>query len=450
MDDLALDELGDRVCELSAHIAAAQYRWLRMLSSFDRREGWKQWGMRSCAHWLNWRCGFDLRSAREKVRVARALDDLDLICEAFSRGEVSYSKVRAITRIATPETEADLLMFARHGTTQHVEKIVRGYRRYLPASDAEARHERRYVDYRYAEDGSVVIKARLDPEEGELVIQALRKVQDEVRHIRRSAESREDGSAEPRRDRADALTEIARRALNGSGEPPSTGDRYTVMVQVDAEVLAGGDGACHLDSGASLSAATAERLICDGAILPIVTNPDGEILSVGRKTRKIPRASRRALLRRDDGCRYPGCTHKAHLDGHHIKPWSRGGETSLANLVLLCSFHHRLVHEGGVSLRVEPDGRFTFIRADGQVIETAALSVEPGGVEAANHKRGLKIDQSTSLPKWWGDPCDYSVAIDGLMRKTGERLKGADGGSAEPLLEGAEYAERVSCTSGCL
>jgi hypothetical protein len=132
IDSIPLDELGDRICELSAHIAAAEYRWLRLLSAFDRRQGWAPWGCRSCAHWLNWRCGLDLRSAREKVRVARALDDLPVVCEAFSRGEVSYSKVRAITRIATPQTENDLVMFARHGTTAHVEKIVRSYRRLAP------------------------------------------------------------------------------------------------------------------------------------------------------------------------------------------------------------------------------------------------------------------------------------------------------------------------------
>ncbi|MGH7857916.1 MAG: DUF222 domain-containing protein, partial [Candidatus Binatia bacterium] len=256
MDELSTDDLADRLCELSAHISAAQYRWLRLLAAFDRRRGWAEWGCRSCAHWLNWRCGFDLRSAREKVRVARALDDLPLVCEAFSRGEISYSKVRAITRIATPATEAELLSFARHGTTQHVEKIVRGYRRSLPHDEEVARRERRYVEWRYDEDGSVVIRAKLSPEEGALVIEALRKVKEEVRSTRRAGAEAEDGSAEPPRDRADALTEIARRELAGGRKGTSTGDRYLVNVHVDASVLAGGDGACHLEDGAALGAQT--------------------------------------------------------------------------------------------------------------------------------------------------------------------------------------------------
>jgi hypothetical protein len=420
--ELSLDELADRLCKLSAHIAAAHYRWLRLLADFDRRQGWAQWGCRSCAHWLNWRCGLDLRSAREKVRVARALDDLPLICEAFSRGEVSYSKVRAMTRIATAATEADLLTFARHGTTQHVEKIVRGYRRSLPLEQAERRHERRFLEERYGDDGSATIVARLDPEEAALVMEALRKVQDEVRAVRRAAEQREDGSAEPPVDRAEALVELARRELSGARTGASTGDRYTVMVHVAADE-------CYLEDGSVLAAETVERLTCDGSLVRVVEDESGSPLSVGRKTRTIPSAIRRALRVRDGGCRFPGCTHKAFVDGHHIRHWSKGGETALSNLVLLCSFHHRLLHEGTVSVNAEVDGRFTFRTAAGELIETAALSVDPGGVEAENRELGLAIDASTSVPRWYGEPCDYSVAIEGLLARR------SSSGSAEPPAE---------------
>ena len=434
MDDLSLDEIGDRLCELSAHIAAAQYRWLRLLAAFDRRNGWAQWGCRSCAHWLNWRCGLDLRSAREKVRVARALDDLPLICEAFSRGEVSYSKVRAMTRIATPRTEADLLMFARHGTTQHVEKILRGYRRSIPLEEAERRHERRYVTWRYTEDGSIEISVRLDPEEGALVLQALRRVQDEVREVRRAAEQREDGSAEPRADRAEALVEIARRELSGGRRQSPSADRYTVMVHVDEPVLSDGDGACHLEDGSALSAEAARRMTCDGAVVQVVDGHDGEPLSVSRKTRTIPASIRRALRLRDGGCRFPRCTHKAFVDGHHIKHWSHGGETALSNLVLLCSFHHRLLHEGGASVQRELDGRFTFRTGAGRLIETAAVSVETGGIEAANAGLGLRIDATSVAPCWDGGRCDYGVAVAGLLLRDGHGrpIKGQNG-SAEPF-----------------
>jgi hypothetical protein len=362
MDDVSLDELGDQICELAAHISAAQYRWLRKLSSFDRRRGWARWGCRSCAHWLNWRCGLDLRSAREKVRVARALDDLPKICEAFSRGELSYSKVRAITRIATSKTEDELLVLARHGTTQHVEKVVRGYRRCVKTE--HDRRDRRYVEWRYDDDGSVVIRARLEPEEGVVVIEALRKVMEEVRPIRRAPEDGAlDGSAEPPRDRADALVAIARRELAGGKERTSSGDRYTVMVHVDAAVLAGEEGASYLEDGSALGAETIRRLTCDGSLVALIQDADGNTLSVGRKTRAIPISIRRALLSRDGGCCFPGCDHRAFVDGHHIIHWSQGGETALSNLVLLCPFHHRLVHEGMVRLRVErTDGSRSYAR----------------------------------------------------------------------------------------
>jgi hypothetical protein len=421
MDGLSLDEIGDQLCELSAHIAAAQYRWLRLLSEFERRRGWAEWGCRSCAHWLNWRCGLDLRSAREKVRVALALDDLPLICAAFSRGEVSYSKVRAMTRIATPGTEADLLMFARHGTTQHVEKIVRGYRRCLPADEADVRHERRYVHCDYADDGSVLINARLDPEEGALVLKALEKVQDEMRTIRRAGEDLEDGSAEPPHDRADALTEIARRELAGEKQGSATADRYMVTLHVDA------DGACHVEDGSTISAETVKRLTCDGSLVPVIEGADGEILSVGRKSRTIPAAIRRALRVRDGGCRFPGCTHKAFVDGHHIKHWSEGGETALSNLVLLCSFHHRQLHEGSFSMHVAPDGTFAFVTSNGRVIEGRVLSAD-GEIESVTKSLGLEIDETTTVPRWDGKRCDYSVAIEGLLR----RRSSDQDGSAEP------------------
>lgn len=447
LDEICLDELGDRLCELSAHIAAAEYRWLRLLAAFDRRRGWAQWGVRSCAHWLNWRCGYDLRSAREKVRVARALDGLPLICEAFSRGEVSYSKVRAITRIATPATEADLLMFARHGTTQHVEKIVRGYRGCLPVNDAQVRHERRFLDCRYAEDGSVLIRARLSPEEGAVVVEALRKVTEEVRKTNRLEGNDADGSAEPPWDRADALVAMARRELAGDKAQTSSADRYTVMVHVDAEALAGGEGACHLEDGSALSLETVARLSCDGSLVTVVEDGQGNVLNIGRKTRSIPAGLKRALRHRDGGCRFPGCTHRAYVDGHHIKAWVKGGETSLANLVLLCWFHHRELHEGRVKMQAHRDGRFTFMRKDGRVIETAALSVEPDGVERTNTEIGLVIDETTSVPRWAGERCDYGVAVEGLLRKDGLGYPIEDG-SAEPLLYPAPADESGMCRSG--
>src|SRR5687767_1104325 len=163
-----LDALGERIAELAAQISAATYELLVMLRDFDDQGGWNG-GFRSCAHWLNWRAGIDLGAAREKVRVARALAELPRLSESMRRGELSYAKVRALTRIATPTNEEELLHFARAGTASHVEKLVRSMRlvdRLEAREREERRHEGRYLRAHVDEDGMVVVSARLTQEAG--------------------------------------------------------------------------------------------------------------------------------------------------------------------------------------------------------------------------------------------------------------------------------------------
>ena len=163
------------------------------------------------------------------------------------------------------------------------------------------------------------------------------------------------------------------------------GDRYQAVVLVDAAVLAGGEGRCHLDDGPALPADTALRLACDAAVVAMSLGEGGEPLTVGRSTKTIPRAIRRALRVRDGGCRFPGCTQRRFVDGHHIVHWSKGGETSLANLVLLCRSHHRTVHEGGYGLRRRASGRLVFTTPDGAVLhqapQTAPVESGRGGAQ---------------------------------------------------------------------
>src|SRR5215510_4671633 len=170
-----LDCLGDEIAELSAHLDAATARLLDLIREFDARGGWNS-GFSSCAAWLSWRIGLDPGAARERVRVARALGTLPLLNQALARGELSYAKVRALTRVATPATEARLLAVGRAGTAEHVERIVRGWRRVdrlAEAREARARHRRRGLYRHHDEDGMVVIRGRLEPEVGALLVQAL-------------------------------------------------------------------------------------------------------------------------------------------------------------------------------------------------------------------------------------------------------------------------------------
>src|SRR5438876_11960545 len=170
-----MDRLGHEIAKLSAHLDAAVVRLLDLIREFDAREGWNN-GFRSRAHWLSWRVGLDMGAAREKVRVARALGTLPRLAQALARGELSYSKVRAMTRVATPETEERLLAVARAGTAEHVERIVRGWRsvdrqaeRRLSVRQQSTRALHVYPD----EDGTVVVRGRLTPEAGALLMRAL-------------------------------------------------------------------------------------------------------------------------------------------------------------------------------------------------------------------------------------------------------------------------------------
>ena len=191
--DRTIEQLEDEITTLSAHIGAAEHRLLRAIGEFDARSGWVGFGIASCAHWLNWKCGLSLPAAHEKVRVARALRKLPDISAAMSRGEVSYSKVRALTRVATPANEIALVRLAHQGTASHVEEIVRRYRRVRradePKKEAAEAQRARELRYRWDEDGSLVIHARLPAEQGALVIEALEAAAETLRRAARGEEA---------------------------------------------------------------------------------------------------------------------------------------------------------------------------------------------------------------------------------------------------------------------
>ena len=424
-----LEELGECIAELAAQISAATYELLAMLRDFDERGGWNS-GFHSCAHWLCWRVGLDPGAAREKVRVARALGALPLLSAAMRRGEISYSKVRALTRIATPANEQDLLSFARAGTAAHVERLVRGMRRVdridrIGAGNGEERrHGARYLRAYTDEDGMVVVTGRLAPEAGAALLRALEAGVEALYAPRRgqpagaAQEPAEDASAEQRR--ADALGLVAESALASGLDPGSRGDRYQVVVHGDAEVLtAGGEGGSSwLADGTNVSAETSRRLACDSARVVMRHAADGRVLDVGRRTRAISPGLRRALEHRDAGCRFPGCGRRL-CDAHHVAPWADGGATSLGNTLLLCRSHHRAVHEEGFSMELAPNGEARFYRPDGRALpEAPALPVsasEPVAALAARlASQGVDVDAGATLPDWWGGPVDYAWEIDWL------------------------------------
>ncbi len=351
-----LDRLGDEIAELSAHLEAATARLLDRIREFDARGGWGN-GFRSCAHWLCWRVGLDLGAAREKVRVARALGTLPLLAAALARGELSYAKVRALTRVATPETEERLLNVGRAGTAEHVERIVRGWRcmdRKAEAREAARQHASRALHVRTDEDGTVVLRGRLTPEVGALVVRALAAARETLYQRSRREPTTDlpgERALEPStraQQQADALALLAETALHHELDPGAPGERYQVVVHVDAPVLADPDepGQSVLDGGVHVPAETCRRLACDASRVVMRHDEEGRVVEVGARTRTIPPVLRRALHHRDGGCRFPGCGLPLG-EGHHVRHWAEGGPTTLSNLAMLCRRHHRAVHEEG-------------------------------------------------------------------------------------------------------
>ena len=412
---LSLDELEDEIATLASHIYAGTCRWLELVGELDRRGSWAGWGCGSCAEWLAWRCALTPRAAREHVRVARRLAELPLIHGAFGRGELSYAKVRALTRVADESSEEELLELARHMTASQLERAVRAYRR-VTKDDANTLQAEAYVGYTWDEDGALVVRARLAPEDGALFLRALEAARDRLQDREWSEER---GSAEPRTPtNADALVAMADRALGDRNTDRSGSERYQVVVHIDAD-----GGACALDDGPALSEETARRLACDASLVEI-RERDGEPLSVGRKTRTIPPAMRRALQARDRRCRFPGCDSRRFLDAHHIRHWARGGETNLDNLVLLCTRHHRFVHEAGYSAVELADGNVEFRDPWGGPIPCVPRP-PPGDADLLLDRNNVLEIDAGRCASGDGDPMDLGLAVDALLaqfRHKGRRV----------------------------
>ena len=377
-----LDRLGNRIAELSARIDAATYELLCYLHQFNQQHGWE--GFRSCAHWLNWRTGLDLGAAREKLRVAAALAELPHISAAMACGRLSYSKVRALSRVAAPATEARLLAVACGSTAAQVERLVRGWRQADQAAQADGEQVRlasRMLSTQVDEDGMLLLRARLTPEVGAVLLRAVEAALEQVP----APAAGTDGNAPTiAQRRADALGLVAESALAGELDPGNLGDRFQVTVHVPADTLAAREPAStpprpsaetraasaaasqpvaaaapagrETAGGGASESATASRglqrqrprramapasvrrrqrtstpvrrsstrpAVCTWAgrlraALPAMppswrcaTAPTARC-SIGRRTRAVPTALRRALQDRDRSqCQFPGCNSAA-------------------------------------------------------------------------------------------------------------------------------------------
>ena len=413
-DLVEIERLGNEICELAAHIEAAKAQLLSLVGAFDALEGGLADGCRSTAHWLNWRWGTSMGEARAQVEVATALVQRPLVAEAFAAGALSFAKTRAIVTAPSADLDAELVPFARTATTAQVERTVREWRK---AADRDTPAPERpepevFLRYRHNAEGNLTGTFELAPEAGALLLKGLEAGRAELRALVKDGVR--EGGAGWAEANAHALTLMAESYLaHGVGERGGD-DRYRLVVHV----AAGAEGGV-LEDGLAMSMEAVRRVACDASVVTILEDPDGCPLEVSRETRTISTRMRRALQARDRGCRFPGCGAKAFTEGHHVQWVSKGGKTKLSNLVLLCWWHHHLVHEGGWSIeRTAKRGRFVFRRPDGELLE-ASRPPPRGDPEALlDQHRHLDIDSQTIVPDWDGTPCDYGHAVDALVSMT--------------------------------
>ncbi len=423
-------ELEKRICSLAGRLAAATHTWLMLIAEFDRRSAWSGWGIKSCSHWLAWSCSLSPAAAREHVRVARALANLPIVSAGFAAGTLSYSKVRALTRVAHEVDEATLVRLAEAETASQLERTVRGFRRAKGAGLDQPKRRRARV---YWDDhGMLVVSARLTAEEGAVVMAALAAAE-------ATADAPADAEDRLREDReadrldidyralsvADAFVVMAHTTLAAESVDPSGDDRHLVVLHVDAEHLpepvpaepVPAEPAAvlrQIEGGPGVDRTTSERIACDAMIAVVVSNTVTGMLNAGRRTRKISTALRRALRVRDGGCRFPGCHRRSHLEAHHIVHWYFGGATDEKNLVMLCRFHHMQVHEAGFGVTITGHSGvlldLEFHKPDGSLIPNSP-PLNPGSTLHLGHE---EILPSQIRPKQSGEAFSLADAVEVL------------------------------------
>ena len=449
-----LERVEAQICELAGHLAAATCRFLVLLGDFDARRGWASWEMGSCAQWLSWKCQMSSGTAREHVRVARALRDLPVIRARFAAGRLSYAKVRALTRIATPATEAGLAELAGPMTANQLERFARAHRQVTRADDAEARVRRRLA-WRVEEDGSLSGTFRLPPLQGAVLLKALRAACADLAGDPRTDVSAETPTAaatpaadtppagqpaagapavRTSSDLADGLVAVAESFLAGKVAGADDAEIYQVVVHAGTDVLAGpavpaapgvsaetppaparvpGDPAdparCHVEDGPAISVSTAQMIACTAALSWMTHGDAGAVLALGRRRRRPSSAIRRAARERDGcRCRFPGCESR-RTDLHHIQHWINGGRTDLDNLISLCPYHHKVVHDRGYIIAASPPGGVLLLPPGRH--PAARLPAAARARRRIDTAHDADITPDTIIPPWYGERLDLNHAI---------------------------------------
>ena len=341
---------------LHQRISHAQRDLFTVIAEVDSRELWRGSGARDMAHWLWMRYGLSEWKARRWISAAHALESLPAVSEAFSCGELGLDKVVELTRFACPDTEGKLLGWARRVSCGAIRRRGDLAMR-QSAQDTLDAQKSRFLSWWYSDEGRRFgLEAELPAAQGAAVAKALERLADTL-PVMPGEEGPYHGAAR----RADALVALCSTTIAADADP----DRATVIVHARLEGLASGRGGCEIEGGPVIHPQTARRLACHGRVQMVIEDDTGQVLRLGRVMREPPAWMVRQLRYRDHECRFPGCGARRFTQAHHVVWWEHGGPTDLGNLVLVCTFHHRLVHEYGWAIGREGDGRIRWFRPDG-------------------------------------------------------------------------------------
>jgi len=400
VSEVPIGRVEDELVSLAGQLAAGLCRWLLLLAEFDRREGWSGYGIQSCVHWLSIRLAISPSTARAQLRVAHALAGLPVVTEHFASGRLSYSQVRALCRVADATNEAELVELAREMNADQLERMCRLLRGLDDEADAEVA-ERTSLVTRWDDEGIATIRIRLPTDDAAPVIAAV-----EARVKKMGLPSSVPLDAR----RALALTDLV---ADGSSVTAPARDRPLVHITVplaDLEAAKGG-----MIDGRPVADATVRRMLCDGSVVGVVVDENGQPVSVGTKTRvPSPRIQRAVDVRDGRLCTYPGCGRPAE-ETHHVVHWIDGHCTDAAILTSLCGYHHRAHHRGRCNIGLDAaTGLVRFTRPDGGPVLTRAATT---GTTADVRSR-FPIEPGTVPSRWDGSPLRASELTPPLREHT--------------------------------
>jgi hypothetical protein len=364
------------------HACSAQRELCAAIAEVDRKKAWRDSGARDMAHWLKMRLGISEWKARRWIAAAHALESLPLTSQAFSSGELGVDKVVELTRFATPETEGDLLRWAKSvscGAIRHKADLAL---RPSIEETRDAEKARSLTWWYFEENRRFGLQAELPAADGAVVAKALERLAESISMM---PGEQDPCSADARR--ADALVALCSARIAEDPDP----DRATVVVHAKLDGLISGKGGCELENGPVIHPETARRLLCEARIQTVIEDEAGRPLGLGRMTREPSAWMIRQLRYRDVECTFPGCGARRFTKAHHIKWWEHGGPTDLDNLLLVCSFHHKLVHEHGWSVVSKKDGVILWFHPDGSPYRAGPAPPPARGRMKANRCWGASV-----------------------------------------------------------